>query len=92
MLAELKGPGRVIACVLKEGQRTEVIQFLDQSLGVRKNGSLLMLWEAHEKQDCIQFFLRLARLDEEEKILMVIPRIDGAAGLTVTAAPAYHMN
>jgi hypothetical protein len=88
MLAELKGPARVIACVMKEGQRAEIVQFLDQSWGVRRNGSLLILWEPHEKRDCIQFFVQLAHLDEEEKILMVIPRIDRAACLTVDAALA----
>jgi len=91
MLAELKGPARVIASVMKEAQRTEIVQFLDQSWGVRKNGCLLILWEPHEKQDCIQFFLRLTRLDEEEKILMVMPHINGA-GIAEQAAAACDMN
>jgi hypothetical protein len=77
---------------MKEDQHTEIVRFLDQSWGVRKNGSLLILWEPHEKEDCIQFFLRLAGLDEEEQILMVIPRNDRAEGLTVQAALAYDMN
>ena len=78
MLTNLKGDGNVVARVLREGQGIELLRYVDQSWGVRRNGVVLGSWSAQQRSDCFNFFISLMGVEQDTDVCMIIPRLNKA--------------
>ena len=75
MLPDLKGPGTIVARIFREHQRTELLRYIDESWGVRRNGFILGIWEPNERSDCFDFFMRLIGIEHEADLCILVPRL-----------------
>jgi hypothetical protein len=72
MLNEMKGPGRTLLTCEAEAARFELIGFLDGSLAIKNNGTVISLWERAEEEDCLRSFAAATKLNSVDTPLIVI--------------------
>ena len=81
---ELKGIGKVLLTCVYPTQ-VELLQFADESVGIRKNGRIVGVWEPLEFAECFRTFSHLAGLErwgEPLVELLVLKR--SAPAITIT--------
>jgi hypothetical protein len=72
----LKGPGKTVVIGERDAEQVELVLYADQSLGIRRNGRTIGVWEWWESDDCFRTFAQLLPSKPDEPLTVVIAQIN----------------
>jgi hypothetical protein len=69
---KMKGTGRVLLAYYSIASLVELLEFVDKSMGIRRDGCVVAVWEPDELDDCLRAFSQMTGLNRPTARVMIV--------------------